>query len=128
MQISTNGLILFDYDDQFQSYALSVLPRRTQPYLPIIAPLWADFNFRDSGNVFYRLTTDSETLERVSSILKNLTGPSYSEFSPNLAVIVTWFQSKLLRSEMEVSTVEIWLFFLLIFKFIFHDISELLVV
>ena len=105
MQISTNGLILFDYDNQFQSYAISVLPRRIRPYLPIIAPLWADFNFRDSGNVFYRLTTDSETLERVSSILKSI-GPRYSDFSPTLALVVTWFQSKLLRSEAEVSALE----------------------
>ncbi len=104
IQISSNGLILFAYDDQFLSYAVSSFPRKSRPYLPLIAPLWADFNFRDSGTIFYRLATDNSTLDNVASIIGDRT-PNYAEFRPTLAVVVTWLQNKLLRSEVEVSLV-----------------------
>ncbi len=102
MQISTNGLILFDHDNQFQSYAPSSFPRTSPPFLPLVAPLWADFNFRDFGTIFYRLAADNSTLESVTDIIRSTTTGNYSEFRPTLAVVVTWFQSKLLRSEVEV--------------------------
>ena len=79
----------------------------SRPFLPLIAPLWADFNFRDSGTILYRLATDNKTLATVTEIIRN-SNTNYSEFRPTLAVIVTWLQSKLLRSEaVEVS----WLYF-----------------
>ncbi len=102
MQISTNGLILFDTDDEFQSYTVSCFPRVSRPYLPLVAPLWADFNFRDSGTIFYRLVSDSGTLDAVADVISNLNS-NYMDFRPTLAVIVTWFQSELLRSEVKVS-------------------------
>lgn len=103
VQISTNGLISFDRNiSQFRSYTVASFPRRSPPYLPLIAPLWADFNFRDSGIIYYRLATDRNTLEAVADVITSL-NPNYSEFRPTLAVVVTWFQSKFLRSEVEVS-------------------------
>ena len=71
----------------------------SRPFLPLIAPLWADFNFRDSGTILYRLATDNKTLAAVTEVIRNITSMNYSEFRPTLAVIVTWLQSKLLRNE-----------------------------
>ncbi len=107
MQISTNGLISFDRNfSQFRSYTVSPFPRTSSPYLPLIAPLWADFNFRDSGIIYYRLATDENTLEAVADVIASLNS-DYSQFTPTLAVVVTWFQSKFLRSEAEVSCVDV---------------------
>ena len=104
MQISTNGLILFDYDDQFKSHAINFMfPRLGAPFIPIIAPLWVDLNFRDYGTIFYRVTRDESILNVIPSSLH----PDYLEFRPTLAVVVTWFQSKLLRNDVQVSYVSL---------------------
>ena len=93
---------MFDYDEEFDSHAISCLPRVSRPYLPLVAPLWADFNFRDSGTIFYRVTTDNSTLEAVIGVIRSLNS-NYSNFKPTMAVVVTWLQSELLRSTDEVS-------------------------
>lgn len=117
MQISTNGLISFDGNiNQFRSYAVSSFPRRSPPYLSLMAPLWADFNFRDYGTIFYRVATDDKTLEAVTSIIMNLNS-NYSKFRPTMAVVVTWFQSRFLRSEAEVSYVSLDLHIVVIINF-----------
>lgn len=105
IQISTNGLILFDNVTQFQSNIVNSnsIPRMNPPFFPYIAPLWADFNFRDFGTVFYRVATDNTTLDAVISIFRNITNGNYNGFRPTLAIVVTWFQSKIVRSELEVS-------------------------
>ena len=90
-------------EDEFQSYVVSDIPRRTRPFFPMIAPLWADFNFRDFGSLFYRLATDNSTLEYVRGIVVNITNGNYFEFRPTLAVVATWFQSRFFRSMTEVS-------------------------
>ena len=97
-------MVLFDYDDRFQSSTVSLFPRRGHPYLALIAPLWADFNFRDYGTIFYRLATDNRTLEFVADVLTfERTIPNYLQFRPTLAVVITWFQSRPLGSQDEVS-------------------------
>ena len=53
---------------------------------PLIAPFWADFDLRRGGNVFYRQTTDPETLQQISFTV-SLGG---FEFTPTLAFIATW--------------------------------------
>ena len=71
------------------------------PY-PMIAPLWADFNFRDQGTIYYRVTNDSKTLsEIVERIARH--NSNYAEYVPTEAVIVTWFQSRLFESRNMVS-------------------------
>ena len=102
MQLSTNGLILFDSDEQFESHTISSFPRRSRPLLPLVAPLWADFNFRDSGSILYRLATDNRTLTVVADIIGDLNG-NYLDFTPTWAVVVTWLQSRLLRRDADVS-------------------------
>lgn len=70
--------------------------------IPFIAPFWADFNFRDSGTIFYRVTSDSIMLDMVAEAIAS-ENSLYEAFRPTMAVFVTWFQSKLLTSDKVVS-------------------------
>ena len=59
MQVSTNGVISFQ--SEFTDFTVSSFPTSS---IPLIAPLWADFDFRDrEGNVFYRIAEDEATLK-----------------------------------------------------------------
>ena len=100
-QISTNGFISFQ--DRWDFYIVERFPREIAPFLPLIAPLWADFNFRDSGTIFYRVATDAATLNQVTDALC-ARNTLYADFRPTLAVVVTWFQGELLRSSTVVRT------------------------
>ena len=59
--------------------------------VPLIAPLWIDLDFQEFGLLFYRVSQDPPTLERVKSMVIQ-TNPTLSNYQPTLAVIVTWFQ------------------------------------
>ncbi len=93
LKVSTNGFVSFDGEfitdsHNVQPFSSSTIPR------PIIAPLWADFNFREEGTVYYRVTHDNSTLnsiaQRIASHNSNYTG-----YRPSEAVIVTWFLTTL---------------------------------
>ena len=88
MQISTNGLI--SLGEPFDFHIHEDIPRFSPPYVPLIAPFWADFNFRDAGAIYYRETDDPAVLK----LAEERTG-----FSPTMAVVVTWFQSQLLGQQ-----------------------------
>ena len=78
---------------------------------PLIAPLWADFNFRDSGTVYYNVIyeSDQEALNNVLQVIKhelahaNGQTISYDSFNPNVAVIITWFRGSTLEDTFTVS-------------------------
>ena len=89
MQVSNNGLILFG--ESFTRKRLNALPDFD---VPVIAPLWADFDFRDSGNVYHRASQDQTLLDAVASRIHE-TNPSYSDFRPTLCIVVTWFRARL---------------------------------
>ena len=99
-QISTNGLISFE--SGFDSFETTSLPRSDPPFIPLIAPLWGDHDFRDSGTIFYRVISDSSLLEAVVRAI-TLQNPGYTDFRPTLAVVVTWFQTQFFASEDVVS-------------------------
>ena len=61
----------------------------------MVAPLWADFNFREEGALYYRVTNDSNTLNAISERIAKQNS-NYAAFEPAEAVIVTWFQSSIL--------------------------------
>lgn len=84
-QVSTNGLLSFEKG--FDSYIISQFPRTASPSIPLIAPLWADFNFRDAGTLYYRVTTDASILDAVVEDRNEI----YGEYRPTMAVVVTWF-------------------------------------
>ena len=62
--------------------------------VPMIAPLWVDFQFDTSGAVYSRVTYNPDTLNRVVKMITNL-NPALSEYQPALAVIITWFEPRL---------------------------------
>ena len=78
--------------EPFSLYIREDFPRTTPPYVPLIAPFWTDFNFRDSGAIFYRMTSEAAVLNLAEEKI-NVSG-----FVPTLAVVITWFQSTLLGS------------------------------
>ncbi len=90
MQMSTNGLISFN--DPFLSHIVMPFPRSSAPLLPLIAPLWSDFNFRETGTLYYRVTNDSTILNRISQEIEILNS-DFTSYQPTQAVIVTWFQA-----------------------------------
>ena len=99
MQISTNGFISVEGDFITDSFEVMNFPRRdANSIFPMIAPLWADFNFREEGRIFYRVVNDNSTLtaiaERIASHNHN-----YTDYAPTEAVIVTWFQSRLFERD-----------------------------
>ena len=100
-QVSTNGFISFGSEVQFNSYIVEAFPRQSNSLPPVIAPLWADFSFRDRGALFYRTTRDRDVLETVS---KKLAGQNsaYSLYRPTEAVVVTWFEGSILTTESQV--------------------------
>ena len=89
MQVSTNGVISFQ--SKFTNYLISSFPSSS---VPLIAPLWADFDFRSKGNVFYRNTKDETTLDRAREIII-ATNANFTEYYPSFCVIVTWSEATL---------------------------------
>ena len=59
---------------------------------PVIAPVWADLDFRGMGRIYYRATQDPATLELVTSMITDV-NPGLMGYEPTLAVIVTWFDA-----------------------------------
>ena len=81
MQVSTNGFFAFEETGIQQPLGNT-----------IIAPLWADFNFRLEGNLFYRVANDNITLNAIVERISQRNS-AYADYTPTEAVIVTWFQS-----------------------------------
>ena len=84
-QINDNGVISFDsrYNVRTpQSLPLSSTDR-------IIAPYWADVDFRASGDIYYRQTTDPSLLARATSEIRSALPSSQNVTITNL-LIATW--------------------------------------
>ena len=88
--MSSNGLISFR--EGFNEFRVSRFPRISSCAVPLIAPLWADYNFRQGGKIYYRVTEDPATLAKAKEVI---TENNFSEFSPTLCVIVTWAEATL---------------------------------
>ena len=90
VQISTNGFFSFEAPPE--------LHRRTlysSLAIPLIAPLWADFDFRSSGAVYYRTSQDSALLERVAFVVAS-SNPELVGFNPTSCLIITWHQASII--------------------------------
>ena len=57
--------------------------------LQFIAPYWADFDLRGTGNVYYRQTRDSALLDRATNEIRTAFPTSENVIAINL-LIVTW--------------------------------------
>lgn len=101
MKVSTNGFISLGGEFITDSFDVRPFSSIDLPY-PMIAPLWADFNFREEGAIFYRVTNDSSVLIEVAKRVANHNS-NYTDYVPREAVIITWFQSRLFEGEYMVS-------------------------
>ena len=95
MKVSTNGFISFGGEFVEDSFDVGLFFDGV-PY-PMIAPLWADFNFREEGTIYYRVTNDKEILDKIAKRIARHNF-DYTHYSPTVAVIITWFQSRLFES------------------------------
>ena len=98
-QISTNGIISFQ--SEFNSFNPVSFP--SSP-VPLIAPFWADFDFRDTGRIYYRVTEDQKTMTKFSNILSKK-NPNLI-YRPKLCVIMTWNSATFSPSERRIVSYE----------------------
>ena len=87
---------------------MSGFPRLSSDAVPIIAPLWADYNFRKRGHVYYRVTADPATLARANELIYESNKISFNDFSPTLGIIVTWADAVLLTRALDDIEVDIF--------------------
>ena len=74
---------------------------------PLIAPLLADFDFRDTGSVYHRVSRDKFILDMAASRIA-AANPGFASYRPTLCVIVTWVHATSFsdtRLDMPVSTI-----------------------
>ena len=91
--MSTNGLLSFR--ESFNEFRVSQFPRVSSDAVPIIAPLWADYNFRQRGNLYYRITENDATLARARQLIAKGNKAGFNEFLPSRCVVVTWVNAVL---------------------------------
>ena len=87
LQVSTNGLISFNEAED------SYTPRPFPTTGFLIAPYWADAvtdTSSGNGNVYFRVTTDSQLLSNASQQIANAGFTGQQSFSPSYLIIVTW--------------------------------------
>ncbi len=88
MQISTNGFVSFAMPDFHQ------VTQFLSNGFPLIAPLSADFDFRQSGSVYYRVISENCTLMPVvADEIRRLNPSLKTNFQPTMCVVVTWFEA-----------------------------------
>ena len=86
LQINENGILSFraNFSSNFPEEFDSIFN-----FQPLIAPLWADQCVGPDSAVFYRNTSDEETLERAQSLVKRHF--SDVDFEPLNVTVITWF-------------------------------------
>ena len=82
LQISAYGVLSFRQG--FYSCCERFFPR---DFDILIAPFWDDIYIYDSGEIYYRYSTDSELLAGVGETVQNAFA---SDFDPDFLFIATW--------------------------------------
>ena len=86
-QVNTNGIISFQLP--FTEIRPRRFPLNNFQYIPLIAPFWHLVDFRRSGNIFFRQTSNATLLQRACNQLQELF-PSSDNFTPTTLFIATW--------------------------------------
>ena len=107
LQVSTNGFVSLGDEFAIDSFVVSRFPRVSGQLVPLIAPLWADFNFRDGGVLYYRVTEDGNVLQDITGRIEKRNA-NFKGYRPQLAVIITWFQGTLFGTSLMVSTIDVF--------------------
>ena len=95
LQVNINGVISFNRP-------WNLLPPVSFPINDedIIAAYWTNIDIRNSGNVFFRESTDNEILLKITNEIK-IVDPRLTEFKALWAFIATW-DNVLLNTKQEV--------------------------
>ena len=93
-QINTNGILSFNSRNYWQPQRFTLLN------IPLIAPFW--LRFQNSGNVYFRKTSDAILLQRARDQLHKLF-PSSDNFTPTILFIATWERLRRYQQESEVT-------------------------
>ena len=72
----------------------------------MIAPLWADFDFREHGTIYHRVENDTIIMDEISQRIA-VANELHEDYMPKEAVIVTWFQSRLFEDPTTVGRVKL---------------------
>ena len=92
IQVSSNGYISFERPPAFFG-----VPTFATSIIPLVAPLFANFDFRDTGSVYHRVSQDdyilNEAAKRIAAVNQD-----FASYRPTLCVIVTWVQAVLFSS------------------------------
>ena len=83
MQLNNNGDLSFN--NSFSSYTPQPFPIST----PLIAPFWTDLYTGYFGSLWYRVTTDSDIIERIREEVASAF-PELTTFSATEVLIATW--------------------------------------
>ena len=59
--------------------------------VPITAPFWADVDTTAIGNVWYRVTSNSDNVQKVKDIVTEAF-PQSSDFTASNVIVATWDQ------------------------------------
>ena len=58
----------------------------------IIAPFWFDLDSTRGGSISYRQSSDTELLQRMSSLVQGVNDGELVDFHPTQLFIATWYQ------------------------------------
>ena len=97
-QIAPNGLIS-STDNLRHLGRLDGLPSDSDPLIPLIVPMWANFK---PLTINYRVTQDPETLQQVASMII-ARNPDLSDYQPSIAVVVTVVEAQVEFTDVSVS-------------------------
>ena len=81
--MNNNGDLSFN--NSFSSY----IPQRFPISTPLIAPFWTDLYTEYFGSLWYRLTTDTDIIERIREEVASAF-PVLTAFSATEVLIATW--------------------------------------
>ena len=70
-------------------FTLFRLPQFPSAPVPLVAPLFADYDFREAGNVFYRVTQEEGILSKARELI------GVDGYFPTSCVVVTWSEARL---------------------------------
>ncbi|KAK3104489.1 hypothetical protein FSP39_003333 [Pinctada imbricata] len=86
LYVNTNGVLSFN--EKFESYKTKPFP--LDDSVPLIAPFWADVDTEEGGDIYYRISTDADLLDRASREIEAKVLDDY--FMATWMFIVTWVE------------------------------------
>lgn len=95
MQVNENGILSFR-ESYSTPFPMELDDDQSLPLIPLIAPFWSDVDIRQgfTGEIFYRRTNDSMTIQHAMDFIQSAIISPYIQltFNPTDLFIATWDQ------------------------------------